>query len=40
MLPGGTQFISHEKTDQLLPLQVGDELFICWNPDHAVVLKQ
>jgi spermidine/putrescine transport system ATP-binding protein len=40
MLPGGTPFISHEKTDQLLPLQVGDELIICLNPDHAVVLKQ
>lgn len=39
-LAGGKQFVAHERTDQLLPAQTGDELFVNWNLADAVVLKQ
>jgi spermidine/putrescine transport system ATP-binding protein len=39
-LPGGRQFVALEKTDQLLPVAEGDELFVKWNPEHGVVLTR
>ncbi|MCK9910486.1 TOBE domain-containing protein, partial [Microbacteriaceae bacterium K1510] len=39
-LTSGTQFVSQERTDQLLPVQVGDQVFVNWSPADAVVLKQ
>jgi spermidine/putrescine transport system ATP-binding protein len=40
LLPGGSHFVAHEKTDKLLPVQPGDELFVSWDPEHMVVLNQ
>ncbi len=39
-LPDGKLFVAHEKTDRLLPVQPGDELFVSWEPEHTVVLTQ
>jgi len=39
-LPGGKLFVALEKTDQLLPVVEGDELFVSWNPEHGVVLTR
>ncbi len=39
-LRGGKQFVTLEKTDQLLPAAEGDELFVHWNPEHGVVLTR
>ncbi|MFM1655104.1 ABC transporter ATP-binding protein [Brevibacillus sp. B_LB10_24] len=36
--PSGKQLVAHEKTDQLLPVSAGDDLFVTWNPAHSVVL--
>lgn len=38
LLPSGEKLISHEKTDNLVSANPGDELFIRWNPEHMVVL--
>jgi spermidine/putrescine transport system ATP-binding protein len=39
-LSGGKQFVALEKTDQLLPVAEGDELYVNWNPEHGVVLTR
>lgn len=39
-LRNGQQFIALEKTDQLLPAAVGDELFVHWQPSHGVVVTR
>ncbi|EMT53288.1 MULTISPECIES: ABC transporter ATP-binding protein [Brevibacillus] len=39
-LPGGIPFVAVEKTDQLLPVNEGDELFVNWQPEHGVVLTR
>lgn len=39
-LPSGKEFVAQEKTDQLLPLSEGDEVFVSWKPSQAVVLKR
>ncbi|NGQ95712.1 ABC transporter ATP-binding protein [Brevibacillus sp. SYP-B805] len=38
-LADGKTLVSHEKTDELLPVGQGDSLYVQWNPAHAVVLK-
>jgi spermidine/putrescine transport system ATP-binding protein len=39
-LRNGKQFVALEKTDQLLPVVEGDELFVHWDPQHGVVLTR
>ncbi|QQE73684.1 ABC transporter ATP-binding protein [Brevibacillus composti] len=39
-LKGGIPFVAVEKTDQLLPVGEGDELFVNWQPEHGVVLTR
>lgn len=39
-LPDGKELVSLEKTDQLLPVKEGDELYICWRTADAVVLTK
>lgn len=39
-LHNGQPFIALEKTDQLLPAAVGDELYVHWQPSHGVVVTQ
>lgn len=39
-LPDGTLFVATETVDRLLPANVGDQLFVSWKPEHAVVLKR
>ncbi len=39
-LPTGKEFVAQERTDQLISVAEGDELFVNWNSTQAVVLKQ
>ncbi|USG64588.1 ABC transporter ATP-binding protein [Brevibacillus ruminantium] len=39
-LHGGVPFVAVEKTDQLLPVSEGDQLFVNWQPEHGVVLTR
>jgi spermidine/putrescine transport system ATP-binding protein len=39
-LPDGTLFVTVETADRLLPAGAGDELYVSWKPEHAVVLKR
>lgn len=39
-LQNGKQFVALEKTDQLLPVAVGDPLYVQWQPSHGVVVTR
>ncbi|KIL37283.1 spermidine/putrescine ABC transporter ATP-binding protein [Cohnella kolymensis] len=39
-LPDGTLFTAMETADRISPMASGDELFVSWKPEHAVVLKR